>query len=128
MPAKKSQILIIEDDPSIVSILKNKFQAEDFQVKVANDGLTGLKAALEIQPDLILLDIIMPVMDGLTMLAKLRASGDFGQRVPVVILTNLSEAEKVQAAASHGVYDFLVKANWDLEDLINLVRSKLGKK
>jgi len=127
MPVPPPKILIVEDDPSIVSILKAKFQVEGINVLMAEDGLVGLKMALESQPDLILLDIIMPVMDGLTMLKKLRESGEFGKQVPVVILTNLSEAEKVQEAAARGVYDFLVKANWELADLVKLVRSKLKK-
>ncbi len=127
MSKNQKQILIIEDDATIIGPLKTKFEADGFRIHEAADGLLGLKKALEIQPDLILLDIIMPRMDGLTMLQKLRASGEFGRRVPVVILTNLSDAESVQEAAASGVYDFLVKANWQLKDLVKLVHNKVDK-
>lgn len=125
MPAQKPQILIIEDDPSIIDILQVKFRVEGMQVLTAEDGLVGLKIAQEQQPDLILLDIIMPKMDGLTMLKKLRESGRFGKQVAVVILTNVSDVSRIQEAALHGVYDFLVKANWEPKDLVKLVRSKI---
>lgn len=125
MPNTQPRILIVEDDPSIIDILQVKFQVEGMQVLMAEDGQVGLKMALEQQPDLILLDILMPKMDGMTMLRQLRESGEFGKRVSIVILTNLSDADKIQEAAAHGVYDFLVKANWEPKDLVKLVRSRI---
>ncbi len=127
MTASKPQILIIEDDATVLKPLETKFEADGLSVVTAADGLAGLKTALEQEPELILLDIIMPRMDGLTMLQKLRASGAYGKSVPVVVLTNLSDAESVEEAAANGVYDFLVKANWQLKDLVDLVKTKLNK-
>ena len=88
--AKK--ILIVEDEASLRKALVEKFQREGFETFLAFDGVEGLDQAERIQPDLILLDIIMPKMDGMTMLKKLRESGDWGKQVPVIILTNLSSA------------------------------------
>ncbi len=127
MSDKENQILIIEDDPYIADILQTKFRVEGMEALVAADGLSGLKTALEQQPDLILLDIVMPKMDGLTMLQKLRESGEFGKQVPVIVLTNLNDAEKVQEAAACGVCDFLVKDKWEPKDLVKLVRRKIKK-
>lgn len=127
MSDKNPQILIIEDDPYIADILQTKFRVEGMEAVVAADGFAGLKMALERQPDLILLDIIMPKMDGMTMLQKLRASGEYGKGVSVVILTNLNNAAKAQEAAACGVCDFLVKDKWEPKDLVKLVRRKIKK-
>ncbi len=84
-----------------------------------------MDAALKKHPDLIILDLIMPKTDGLSMLKELRGD-DWGKEVPVIILTNLSDAENVAKAMEKGVYDFLVKSDWKLEDLIKRVKDKLG--
>ena len=89
------------------------------------NGEVGLERALKERPDLILLDIIMPVMDGMTMLAKLRTD-KWGKDVPVIMLTNLNNSEDVEEASKHGVYDYLVKSNWRLEDVIGKVREALS--
>ncbi len=102
----------------------DKFKSEGFLVTSAKDGQEGLNLAITDHPDLILLDIIMPVMDGMTMLSQLRQD-PWGKTVPVILLTNLSEAEKVVESLREGVYDYLVKSDWKLEDIVKKVREKL---
>lgn len=123
--AKKKKILIIEDEKTLLEVLAKKFLDEKFDVIKAVNGKEGLKIALRERPDLILLDIIMPVMDGMTMLRKLREDS-WGKEVEVVILTNLSDVAKVQESLLRGVYDYLVKSDWRLEDVAKIVKSKLS--
>ncbi|EKD43804.1 MAG: hypothetical protein ACD_72C00109G0002 [uncultured bacterium] len=75
-------------------------------------------------PDLILLDFVLPGLDGMTLLKKLRTDS-WGKNAQVIILTNLSDAENAEEAASHGVFDYLIKAEWKLEDVVKKVREKL---
>lgn len=122
---KNYKILIVEDELPLLKVLTDKFTAEGFTVIQAKDGSEGLAVALKEHPDLILLDIIMPVMDGMTMLKKLRED-NWGQNAPVVMLTNLSDSKNVSDAIASGIGDFLVKSDWTLEDLLTKVKSRLG--
>ncbi|MBI4653236.1 response regulator [Candidatus Kuenenbacteria bacterium] len=122
----KKTILIIEDEISLQNILKKRLERENFLVLEAKNGEEGLDIALRERPDLILLDIIMPVMDGLTMLKKLRENG-WGKNVMVILLTNLSDNEKIAEAVVHGTYDYLVKSDWKIEDVVAKIREKLEK-
>lgn len=124
MPNARKKILIVEDDIYLLEVLKNKFVVEKFTVFQAPNGKVGLEEAFRNHPDLILLDILMPVMDGMTMLGELRKDS-WGKDVPVILLTNLSDERKVADAMQHGVYDYLVKADWNLSDVVKKVRSKL---
>ncbi len=123
-PVTDKKILIIEDEQSLVDLLADKLRTEGFEVQTAGDGITGLELALKWRPDAILLDIVMPKMDGLTMLRKLREQ-DEGKKVQVILLTNLSDTQKVYDAMANGVFDFLVKSNWEIDDLVKEVRAKL---
>lgn len=120
----KNKILIVEDDIDLLEILIKKFVSEKFIVFQAPNGKIGLDEAFNNHPDLILLDILMPVMDGMTMLVKLREDS-WGKNTPVILLTNLSDEQKVAEAMQHGVYDYLVKADWKIDDVVNKVRAKL---
>ncbi len=124
MPNVRSKILIVEDDLDLLEILVKKFTIEKFKVFQAVNGKIGLEEALKNHPDLILLDIIMPVMDGMTMLRKLREDA-WGKEVPVILLTNLSDESKVSEGMQHGVYDYLVKANWNIDEVVKKVKSRL---
>ena len=119
------RVLIVEDEPPELRALVDKFSREGFEALEAKNGEEGLNLALETHPDLILLDIVMPKMDGLTMLKKLRED-EWGRGVPVIVLTNLSDGDKARDAIYHGVYDYLVKADWKLEDVIKKVKEWLS--
>jgi DNA-binding response OmpR family regulator len=124
--AMKHKILIIEDEEALSMVLKDRFEDEDFEVVLANDGEKALATALDEKPDIILLDIVMPKLDGLSMLKELR-NHEAGKTVPVMVLTNLSDTESVKEALAHGAYDILVKADWSVNDIIKSVKERLGK-
>jgi DNA-binding response OmpR family regulator len=119
------KILIVEDEPALLAVLVDKLSREQFRCLEAKNGQEGLDIALRERPDLILLDIIMPVMDGMTMLYELRKDA-WGRNVPVILLTNLSEAERVAESLRQGVHDYLVKSDWTLEDIVKKIKEKLG--
>jgi len=118
------KILVVEDDQLLRKVLVEEFTKQGFEALVAGDGQEGLSVALNESPDLILLDIIMPVKDGLTMLKELRQS-EKGRSVPVIVLTNLSDAGMVDESLRSGIYDFLIKADWELADIVRKVKEKL---
>jgi len=122
---KANKILIVEDEPAMLDILTAKLMQAGLIVITAGNGQEGLDVALAQHPDLILLDIIMPVMDGMTMLRELRKD-PWGKSVRVMLLTNLSEAGRADESFEQEVYDYLVKSDWKLEDIVNKVKGKLG--
>ena len=120
----KKNILIVEDEIILRRILKNKFESEGFNIIQAENGKEGLRVSLNKHPDLILLDIVMPVMDGMTMLKKLRED-EWGRDAKVLLLTNLDDTETVKKSTKVNVNDYLVKTSWKIDDLIKKVKEKL---
>lgn len=123
------KILIIEDEISLRNALHDKFVKEGFAILEAKNGKEGLRVALREHPDLILLDIIMPVMDGITMLKKLRNENDWGKTAKVIILTNLTSADdqRNRDIAELEPSYYLLKTDWKLEDVVAKVRERLGE-
>ena len=119
-------VLIVEDEQSMQRALKNKLEHAGFVVRTAGDGEEAVKVLQGEAPDLVLLDLIMPKMDGITVLRQMKASDQL-RTVPVVILTNLSSGDKVAEAMQLGTFDFLVKANYSLDDVLKKVVERLGK-
>ena len=125
--ADKAKVLIVEDEEILLAALKEELSSGGYDVEGAKDGLEGLEKVKTFKPELILLDLLMPKMDGMEMLQKLK--GDRETRdIPVVILTNLSDYERISEALSLGAMDYLVKANYKLEDLLDKVRTVLARK
>lgn len=124
MPNKK--ILIAEDEEILGSLLQKKLTTEGFDVIWKMDGDEALQTALVERPDLVLLDIVMPGMDGLSVLKRIRTDEKWGKNVPIMILSNLSEPNSVDEAMQGGVYDFLVKADWDIDDIVTKIRKHLN--
>lgn len=118
-------ILIIEDDQALLKALVEKFTHEGFSVLEAHNGEEGLGKSLQEQPDIILLDIVMPKMDGITMLEKLREDS-WGKNAKVILLTNLSSSEKISEAINLGSYKYLVKTDWKIKDVVEKVREELN--
>lgn len=118
-------ILIVEDELSMQRALKNKLEQEGFQVTAASDGEQALAALHAQLPDLVLLDLIMPKLDGISVLRDMKKDEKL-RNVPVVILTNLSTGDKVAEAMQLGTFDFLVKANYSLEDVLRKVKERLA--
>ena len=125
MQAEKTTILIIEDESIIRQALVQKLKNEGYQTLEAGNGEEGLKLALETKPNLILLDIILPLMDGLAVLDALRKDA-WGKDAKVIILSNLSDEAKVTIAKDKGVSDYLIKTNWDINDVVKKIKQKLA--
>jgi DNA-binding response OmpR family regulator len=125
MAAPTARLLFVEDDLALIDIFKLRFEAEGFEVKVATDGAQGLKAMKEYKPDLVLLDIMMPVMSGFEVLQQMRKDTAL-KDVKVVVLTALGEGEAEMQAMQLGAIDFVVKAHVPLADMVGIVRKNLG--
>lgn len=119
-------VLIVEDEISLRMALKIKLSKEGYIALEAKNGQEGLEVALAKHPDLILLDMIMPVMDGMTMLQRLRKDV-WGKKANVIVLTNLSDSNKAILAAENGTYDYLIKSDWKIEDLIKKIEECLKR-
>ena len=120
----KKKILIIDDDASLRSVLEDKFSGEGFSVRLAKNGQEGLEIALEEKPDVILVDILMPVLDGLGMIKELRQD-NWGKEANVILLSNLDDTTKIAEAAQLGVFDFLTKQDYKIDDVVKKVKEKL---
>ncbi|HEY9585487.1 MAG TPA: response regulator [Candidatus Paceibacterota bacterium] len=120
------KVLIVEDEAPLRTAMADILVFEGFTVYQAKNGLEGLEIALEQHPDIILLDLMMPVMDGLTMLGKLRQDQTWGKDVGVILLTNISDPEKIAQATDAGSYDFLVKSDWSIEDVVKKIKARLN--
>lgn len=123
----KKKILIVEiveDEATLSNALSDKFAHEHFEVLKAKNGAEGLSVALSQHPDLILLDLAMPVMDGITMLKKLRTD-DWGKSAHAIILTNASDTEKVAEAMENEVFEYHVKSDTKIEDIVARVKGDL---
>jgi len=120
------KILIIEDDKAILKAYKDHLERIGYVVDFAENGEDGLKKIEEFKPDLVLLDIVMPKMDGITMLKNLRATNTENSNVPVIFLTNLSDDKSIMEAVESGSMSYLVKADHDLSDVVDRIKSVLG--
>lgn len=120
-----TKIAIIEDDAVISQMYRMKFEADGFDVGVAGNGQDGVELVKEFQPDLILLDMQMPVMDGSEALEAIRKE-DWGKTVPVIVLTNLGEEEAPKNLRSLGIHSYIVKADLTPRQVAERVKAALN--
>ena len=121
-----AKVAIVEDDQAISQMYRIKFEQEGFTVETAENGKLGLSLAENMKPDIILLDLMMPVMRGDEMLAALRKT-DWGKNIKVVILTNVGEQEIPEAIKKLGVEAVILKADMTPRQVADLVKKSLGK-
>jgi len=126
---EKIKLALVEDDKLLSRILHEKLSSEGFEVLCAYNGRQGLSMVLKERPDLVLLDVIMPVMDGREMVQKLRED-EWGKTVPVIFLTNLDRVDILMKMDSRmfSVKDYIVKSDWKLEEVVEKIRKKLSQK
>lgn len=120
MPKK---LLIVEDEAPLLETI-SKILSQNYQVIQASDGSQGFNKALVEKPDLILLDVILPIMDGVEVLAKLRAD-PWGKNVPIIILTNLMDMNIELKSKELGVSGYYIKANLSIKNLSNEIKNIL---
>lgn len=116
---------IVEDDIAIAQMYRIKFEAEGYQVETAENGKLGLGLAEEMRPDIILLDLMMPEMNGDEMLMKLRKTS-WGKNIKVVVLTNMGEQEVPDAVKAMGVVAVILKADMTPRQVAELVKKQLA--
>jgi DNA-binding response OmpR family regulator len=125
--ANKVKILLVEDDPFLLSMYTTKFELEGFEVVTAEDGEKGLKLANKDKADIILLDILLPKMDGFEVLKELKKNQET-KDVPVILLTNLSQRDDVEQGLSMGAADYLIKAHFMPSEVVEKIKKILGEK
>jgi DNA-binding response OmpR family regulator len=123
---RKIKIQVTDDEPNIVQTLKDRLEMNDFDVVVAHNGSDGLKIAEQERPDVILLDVIMPVMNGLEMLEMLRKQ-PWGQEPSVIMLTARSQTQDIARANACGIDDYIIKP-FDLSELLEKIESILEQR
>ena len=126
MVDKKIHVLIIEDDVFLANIYKTKFEMEGFKVSNSENGEIGLQDAGKKKPDIILLDILLPKLDGFVVLERLKANKDL-KDIPVILLTNLGQKDDVSKGLEMGAEDYLIKAHFKPSEVVAKVNEVLKK-
>ncbi len=116
----KRKILVIDDELEVIELLKKRLEKTGYQVVTATDGPQGFKTAMEQKPDLILLDIIMPEVDGLTVLRQLKAEGSTS-RIPVVMVTAKGMTDSIFEARKYGATDYIIKP-FEWSELLKFIK------
>ncbi|PIZ94868.1 MAG: response regulator [Candidatus Magasanikbacteria bacterium CG_4_10_14_0_2_um_filter_37_12] len=122
---KDTNILLVEDDTFLGNIYKTKFEMEGFKVTHVENGQDGFDTAKKKKPDLILLDILLPKMDGFVVLTKLKADS-LTKEIPVILLTNLGQKDDVEKGLEMGAADYLIKAHFKPSETVAKVKKVLG--
>jgi|ERR1035437_3051314 two-component system response regulator AtoC len=117
----KKKVLIVDDDNNLRKVLIDQLNISGFETYGAQNGEEGLQKALEIHPNVILLDIQMPKMDGWQVLEKLRADA-WGKDAKVMMLTSSDQMDNVAHAMESSVYTYIVKSNLKLEDIVEKIK------
>ena len=117
-------ILFIEDESAIQKTFSDALKKEEYEIISALDGEVGLRLAKEKKPDLILLDLVLPKLDGFQVLQSLK-SNETTRAIPVIVLTNLEQMEDIQKAIDLGAKTYLVKSNYNLSEVIDMVKKAM---
>jgi DNA-binding response OmpR family regulator len=125
MSEEKKKVLIVEDDPFIRDIYQVKFSQDGFEVVGADNGMEALKKMEQLIPDIILLDIVMPYMDGMETLKNIKAKEEW-KKIPIIMLTNISEKEKITESEGYGVNDYLIKSHFTPSEVVQKVKTLLN--
>ena len=125
MENKKIHLLVVEDDEFLVKMYESGLVKEGFRVSTAGDGEIGLRSAEELRPDLILLDLILPKMDGFSCLEKLKENPTT-KRIPVIILSNLGQNSDLKRGLEMGAEDYLIKTDYTVKQVGEKVKKTLG--
>lgn len=121
----KKKILIVDDEPGLLALFVDTLSPLGFECLTARNGLEGLHRSLTENPEVILLDLRMPEMDGLTMLRELRQK-EKEKKTPVIILSTLNDEKSVSEALDLGVSDFFEKSNWNPSELAARIESNIN--
>jgi len=123
----KKNILIVEDDDFFRELVRKKLLSEDFNVFEAVDGEKGIVAIREKKPDLVLLDLLLPSIDGFEVLSQVKSDAVISS-IPIIILSNLGQQEDIERGLKLGANDYLIKSQFDIDQIIEKIRNILEKK
>lgn len=124
-PIPKKKVLVVDDEKDLRDAMVTALTYEGYEVRGAVDGMEALEIAKEMQPNLILLDILMPKLDGIETLKRLRKEA-WGARIPVLIMTVLDDMGKLAEALEAGASEYMVKTNIALGTVVQKVKDRLG--
>ncbi|MDD5433215.1 MAG: response regulator [Candidatus Pacebacteria bacterium] len=122
-----SKILIVEDDKFLRELINRKLQSENFETVLAADGESALDLASSQGPDVILLDLILPGINGFEVLSKIKAD-EATKTIPVIILSNLGQKDDIDKGIGAGAVDYLVKAHFTPNEIVEKINQTLAKK
>ena len=124
---KNNKILMVEDDKFFVKMFKNKFTQEGFNIMIALNGKEAFSKLKESRPDIILLDLIMPVKDGFEFLKEVKEKEEY-KDIPVVVLSVLGQTADIEKATQLGVNDYIVKGEFRVSEVIERIKEQLKRK
>lgn len=120
------KILLVEDDQILAKLYQTKLQREGFEIDIAYDGEEGLAKMKSFRPDLVILDLIMPKVDGLAFLARVNDDSETAKRAaPILVLSNLGQESDIKKATDLGAKDFFIKADISLSQMVEKVKQYL---
>lgn len=126
--SEKIKVLIVEDDRFLSELIATKLEKEGFAITLAGDGEVALEKLQGEVPDIILLDIMLPGMDGFEFLEKIKADKSApSAKVPVLILSNFGQESKVEKGLALGANDYLVKANFTTAEIVDKIKKTIKK-
>lgn len=120
-----AKVLIVEDDSLLSRMYQKVFKFENYEVVVAGNGREGVAAAKKEKPTIILLDIMMPDMDGLQALAELKKS-EATKEIPVIMLTNMAGSHDIETALSRGAVKYIIKSEHDPKEVVDMVKEVIA--
>ncbi|MBU1164031.1 response regulator [Patescibacteria group bacterium] len=123
--SQKKLILLVEDDPDISALMEKKLSIEGFDVKKIMDGEEAINYLETNIPDFVILDILMPKIEGISVLQMIH-DGEKTNKIPVIVLSNLDSQDSRDQVNAVGDYEYFVKAKTDLDDLVKRIKEKLG--
>src|SRR3989344_4110127 len=126
-PSNQPHVLIVEDDVFLAEIYQKKFEMEGFKVSVAHNGEKGLGDIKKKRPDIVLLDILLPKLDGFAVLEAAKADASI-KNIPIILLTNLGQKDDVQRGLDEGAAGYLLKTHFKPSEVVDKVKAVLRKK
>jgi DNA-binding response OmpR family regulator len=120
----QKHVLIVEDDVFLAGIYKKKFEVEGFKVSISEDGKNGIEDAKKKKPDIILLDVLLPKLDGFAVLKILKENKETNI-IPVILLTNLGQKDDIEKGLEAGAVDYLIKIHFKPSEVVDKVRKIL---
>ena len=124
MENKKKKIIILEDDKFLLKAYEIKFKQSDFDVILATDGISGFELAEKEKPSLIILDLMLPRMNGFEFLKKIKSDEKL-KNIPIIVVSNLGQKNDCEKAIKLGAKEFLIKTNYSLEEIIKKIKGYL---